>query len=130
MLLAQLLADCAKHEQEMHLQLAVDAAEAAGEVVEAEDGREGAYGTMHAKYESLDEVRAILSRLTDETLERWEIISQPGGEWDAAGCECTRATLAELFASDFQPAAVGNCGSPQFAQMIMWVLTSASATCR
>ena len=35
----QIMADCAKHEQEAHLQAAVDAAEAAGEVVEATEDR-------------------------------------------------------------------------------------------
>lgn len=130
MIFAQLMADCAKQEQEAHIQAAVDAAEAAGEVEESEDGAEGRYGTMESSYESLDEVRDLLTRLNDGILERWQIVSQPEGEWDQRGCACTRASLSALFASQFQPAAIGGCGDPKFSDMISWVLLSASQTCQ
>lgn len=129
-LFAQVLADCAKHIQEAHIQAAVDEAEAAGELVTGEDGEEGHYGTMTSDYESLDDVRSLLSQLNDDTLERWQLISQPNGEWDQAGCACTHATLTHLFATEFQPKALGGCGSELYSEMLMWVLLSASPTCR
>ena len=85
---------------------------------------------MTSEYESLDDVRQLLSQLSDATLERWQLASQPQGEWDQAGCVCTHATLDHLFTSEFQPQALGGCGSPLFSEMLVWVLLSASATCR
>ena len=130
MTFAQLMADCAKQEQEAHIQAAIDEAEAAGEVEVGEDGREGFYGTMTSQYESLDDVREVLGELSENVLELWQVISQPNGEWDQAGCRCTHSILADLFVSAFQPAAIGGCGDPMFSEMLMWVMLSASATCR
>ena len=124
MVFAQLMADCAKQEQEAHIRAAVEAAEAAGEV------RHGKHVTMESSYDSLEQVREVLSDLNNRMLERWQLASQPDGEWDQQGCECTLTTLAELFMSTFRPAAVGGCGSPMFSEMLTWTLVSAGATCR
>ena len=127
---AQILADCAKQEQEAHLQAAVDAAEAAGEAVEAEGDQEGYYGMLTSEYESLEDVRVDLADLNHRVLELWQLAAQPGGEWDQAGCACAQENLAALFISEFQPAAVGGCGEPLFSEMLIWALLSASASCR
>ena len=131
MIFTQLLAGCAKQEQEAHMQAAVDEAEAAGEVVEmGEDGEGGRYGTMQSSYESLEEVQRVVSALRDRVLETWQVVSQPEGEWEQQGCECARAALDDQFATRFQPAAMGGCGVPQFSEMLIWALLSASGTCR
>ena len=48
----------------------------------------------------------------------------------AAGCVPMHETLTQLFANEFQPKAFGNCGSELYSDMLIWVLLSASPTCR
>ena len=120
-ILTQILADCAKHEQEAHIQGAVNAAE--------EAGHDGA-GEMYSSYESLEDVRELLAQLNEQILQTWQVVSQPGGEWDQVGCRCAHANLEELFATTFQPVAVGQCSHALYSDMLVWVLLSASETCR
>ena len=119
LLFAQVLADCAKHEQEAHLQAAVDAADATG-----------GDATMTSSYESLDDLREVLAQLNLDIFAGWEAVSLPGGEWEQVGCQCARTGLATQMISQFQRAAIGGCSDSVYSEMLTWVLLSASASCR
>eukprot|EP00966_Prymnesium_polylepis_P151404 3498646-Prymnesium_polylepis.1 len=119
LVLTQLLADCAKHEQDAHLQTWSD---------EGEEG-EGALSMPEPEHD-LETVRELLRTLNSDIFDMWARVSSPGGEWEEVGCACARSGLSDMLISTFSTVAVSGCGNVPFLTMLGWAMLSASVPCR
>ena len=92
LVLTQLLADCAKHEQDAYLQMWSDEGE----------GTEGALSMPEPELD-LETIRVTLRTLNSDIFETWARVSSPGGEWEEVGCACARSGLSDMLTSTFSP---------------------------